>query len=316
MAIGTTAAILGSAVIGAGASVIAGSKNSKAIGKASDAQAQSNREAIAAQERARAENLALQRPIYNAGMPAISARNALLGLGGTQAAQPANNNATQPAGQPTAQNGRMNAAAMYGLGDGMSGYNPALARDMSPITSSSGYNWGNGRVPNAFWQQQMQTQGQPQATPTAQPTAQSGQSAQEAASNAFDVFRNSTGYQFRLNEGYDALNSGYAGAGVLQSGAAMNAAQEYGQNMASAEFGNYWNMLGEQQNLASGAANAMSGVNTTYANNAGNLAIANGQNQASAAIARANNSNAMIGGIGSAFGNALGAFAYRPGGQP
>lgn len=313
MAIGTTAAIIGSAVIGAGASAIAGSKNSKAIRQSSDAQAQSNREAIAAQERARTENLALQRPIYNAGMPAISARNALLGLGGTQAS--ANNNATQPSGQPSAQGGRMNAAAMYGLADGMSGYNPAAARDMSPITSSSGYNWGNGRAPNAYWQQQMNQGAVTQPTQgTAGPTnSNGGTTAQDAQENAFDAFRNSTGYQFRLNEGYDALNSGYAGAGVLQSGAAMNAAQEYGQNMASAEFGNYWNMLGEQQNLASGAANAMSGVNTTYANNAGNLAIANGQNQASAAIARANNTNAMIGGIGGAFGNALGAFAYRPG---
>lgn len=310
MAIGTTAAIIGSAVIGAGASAIAGSKNSKAIGQASDAQAQSNREAIAAQEKARSENLALQRPIYNAGMPAISARNALLGLGGTQ---PVNNNATQPAGQPTAQGGRVNAAAMYGLGDGMSGYNPAAARDMSPITSS---NWGNGQAPNAYWQQQMNQGAVAQPTQgTAGPTnSNGGTTAQDAQENAFDAFRNSTGYQFRLNEGYDALNSGYAGAGVLQSGAAMNAAQEYGQNMASAEFGNYWNMLGEQQNLASGAANAMSGVNTTYANNAGNLAIANGQNQANSAIARANNTNAMIGGIGGAFGNALGAFAYRPGG--
>lgn len=219
--VGVTAAIIGSAVIGAGASAMAGAKNSKAINKATAAQTQSNADATALQRETRQQNLALQQPIYDAGMPAIHSRNALLGLGG------------------------------------------------SP----------------------------------------------QASQEAFDAFRNSTGYQFRVNEGMDALNSGYAGAGVLQSGAALKGLDDYRQGMASAEFGSYMNHLGGQQMLGAGAANAMSGVNTNYANNAGNLAIAQGQNLAGGAVAKANNTNAMIGGIGGAMSGALGGFAYSGGGM-
>lgn len=212
-------AIIGAGVATAGASVIASGNNSRAIDKSTAAQTAANDRGIAAQERARSENLGLQRPLYDAGMPALAARNALLGLGGTQPRQ--------------------------------------------------------------------------------------------AANDAFSQFRDSTGYKFRFDQGMDALNSGWAGAGTLQSGAAMKSALEYGQGMGSAEFGNYWNMLGEQQTLAPGAANAMSGVNTTYANNAGALAAAQGNALSQSAVVRANNSNAMIGGIGQAFGNTVGVLAGR-----
>lgn len=310
MAIGTTAAIIGSAVVGAGASALSASKNSKAIGKATDAQTQGNREALAAQERARAENVRLQQPLYNAGMPAVFARNALLGLGGT-----APQNVQQPQVQPNALSqfagGQMPAGYGYGMVEGASG---PFQRDMVPNTGSNRMAWqsqiSQGGLPYPAFGNQVvpQTQAVPQGT------VNSGMTSQQAAEDAFTNFRNSTGYQFRLGEGMNALNSGYAGAGVLQSGAAMKDAVRYGQDFASNEFGRYFGMLGEQQNLATGAANALSGVNTTYANNAGNLAIAQGQNLANSAVARANNSNAMIGGIAGGFSNALGAFAF-PGGR-
>ncbi|WP_374407423.1 hypothetical protein [Pelagerythrobacter sp.] len=301
-------AAIGVGVVGAGASAIGASKNSKAINRSTDAQTAANDKAIAAQQQARGENLALQQPIYNAGLPAMNARNALLGLAGAE-----NNN------QP------VNALAMYqGANPDTSGYrarsggqwdayltaNPDVAREYFDDNDER----STFATPQAYAQWHYQNYGQKEgrALPSAAaPAAGSNpqQSAQQTAQNAFDVFRNSTGYQFRLGEGMNALNSGYAGAGTLQSGAAMKAAQEYGQNFASNEFGNYWNMLGEQQNLTSGAANAMSGVNTTYANNAGNLAVANGNALANAAVARANNSNALIGGITGALGQGVGILA-------
>lgn len=271
MAIGTTAAILGSAVIGAGASAIASSKNSKAISQAAQSQEQGTAQAIAAQERARSENLALQRPLYDAGMPALNARNALLGLGAPQAATPQPMNALAAFG-----GGRMPSGYGYGLDEGAN-YQPFA----SP-TSTPGY---GTQVPQATTQQAQQ--------------------------NAFDAFRNSTGYKFRFDQGMNALNSGYAGAGVIRSGAAMKGALEYGQGLASSEFGNYWNMLGEQQNLASGAANAMSGVNTTYANNAGSLAVNAGNQQAQFALDRGRNAGQTIGAIGLGLSNALG-YAAMP----
>lgn len=110
MPIGTTAALIGSAVIGAGSSIIGSSNNSKAISKSTDANLQAQREAIAAQERMAAQNMALQSNIYNTsgklqtdiynqnvstlnpftqtGYSAMNARNALLGLPEQQAYTP------------------------------------------------------------------------------------------------------------------------------------------------------------------------------------------------------------------------------------
>ena len=46
------------------------------------------------------------------------------------------------------------------------------------------------------------------------------------------------GYQFRMQEGMKAINASAAAKGGLQSGAALKAAQQYGQGLASQEYGN------------------------------------------------------------------------------
>jgi hypothetical protein len=120
---------------------------------------------------------------------------------------------------------------------------------------------------------------------------------QPSAQDAFNTYKNSTGYQFRLNQGMDAINSGYAGRGVLQSGAAMQAINDYGQNMASAEFSNYLGQLGNQQALGLSGASALAGVGQNYANSLGNIYQNQGANQANAALA--------AGQGGMQFGNAL-----------
>jgi len=126
----------------------------------------------------------------------------------------------------------------------------------------------------------------------------SGHSGANSANSAFDQFRNSTGYQFRLKEGMNALNSQYAGAGAIKSGAAMKSATEYGQNFASGEFGNYLNALNNQQGVGLSAAGAQAGVSTNYAN----AVSANNNNTAStvgnAALANAGNINSLIGTLG------------------
>lgn len=131
------------------------------------------------------------------------------------------------------------------------------------------------------------------ANTTAQPTAQ------EQYQTAFDNYKNSTGYQFRLNQGLDAVNSGYAGAGTLKSGAAMQAINDYASGMASQEFGNYLNALGNQQALGFSAASAQAGVGQNYANNIGNIAMQNGANQANAALASSQNWANTLGSVGS-----------------
>lgn len=139
--------------------------------------------------------------------------------------------------------------------------------------------------------------GWPSVNGLAQPTGgtvNAAQPSQPTAQQAFDTYRNSTGYQFRVNQGLDAVNSGYAGAGTLQSGAALKAINDYGQGMASQEFGNYLNSLGNQQALGLSGASALAGVGQNYANSLGNIYQANGANQANAALAGASASAGAV----------------------
>lgn len=77
---------------------------------------------------------------------------------------------------------------------------------------------------------------------------------QAAANAAFDQYRGSTGYQFRLGQGIDAIEQSGAARGLLNSGATMKALNEYGQGLASAEFQNYLQALGGVESTGLGAA--------------------------------------------------------------
>ena len=265
------AALLGSAVIGAGASAIGASKSSKAINKATDAQTQANAEANRIQQEARNQNVQFQTPFYQTGLAANNRINALLGLSVPQQQQPQYNAVNNMGGRFQ--------------GPGIMGGGPMF----QTMAGDGIYSQG--------WQEGLAPTGQPQ------------QNELQAAQQGFSDWRNNTGYQFRFNEGIRAID---AGAPVRNSGATLKAREQYGQNIGSQEFYNYMGALGGQQQVGVGAANALSGVQTNYANNAANIAQQQGQNIANSAVARANNTNSMIGGITSSFNNALGAYgAYK-----
>lgn len=84
-----------------------------------------------------------------------------------------------------------------------------------------------------------------------------------AASAAFDNFRNSTGYQFQLGEGMNAITSNAATRGLLNSGATVKAAQQYGQNLASNYFSNYLSQLGGLGTMGLQAGQLISGAGQT-----------------------------------------------------
>lgn len=303
------------AVIGAGASMIAGSKNSKAISQATNAQTESNAASIALQRDVYGQNKALSQPFYDRGNAAGGAINALLGLGGQPAAQPAYQQpaASGPYGQSAlAQFAPQTYDYSGQVFDG--GEQPYMVSGGDPRfpaeAQEPGYSrMGGPQAPNAgfgFNGGYAGAQGQPTAVPGAMTPVATGMTPQQAQANAFDAFRNSTGYQFRLGEGQNAINSGYAASGTLQSGAALKALTRYGQDFASNEFGNYVGLLGQQQAVGAGAAGALAGVGTNYANNVTSLNAANAAAIGQGAVARANNSNAMIGGIGNALGGLAG----------
>lgn len=218
MVIGTTAAILGSAAIGAAASGLSSSKSSKATAKATDAQLQANRESLALQREVYDSNKGILNPFVQQGYAANNALGGLLGISGTP-------------------------------GD------------------KAAYN------------------------------------------TAFGNYQNSTGYQFRVGQGMDALNSRLAASGTLNSGAAQKAALQYGQNIASDEFGRYMSALSGQQQVGVGAGSALAGVGTNFANNATNINSNSADAIGSGALAQAANSNNFMNNITGVAGTAIGALS-------
>ena len=81
-----------------------------------------------------------------------------------------------------------------------------------------------------------------------------GLGGQEANEEAFSNFQNSSGFQFRLGQGMDAITGSRAAKGVLNSGAAAKELTQFGQNLGSQEFGNYMSQLRNTQSTGLGAA--------------------------------------------------------------
>jgi hypothetical protein len=132
------------------------------------------------------------------------------------------------------------------------------------------------------------------------------------------------GYAFRLAEGQKALDRQAAARGGLISGGALRAAQRYGQEMGSQEFGNAFNRaltsygtdVARENQLYNRQA-ALAGIGQTstnlvgqagqnYATNVGNLMTGAGAAQAAGQVGMA---NAVTGGLGTYLnytqGNAL-----------
>lgn len=102
------------------------------------------------------------------------------------------------------------------------------------------------------------------------------------------------GYDFRLNEGMNALQSSAAARGGLYSGAAMRDALKYGQDYGSNEYGNYLARLGARADTGMSAAQ-MSGQASQQAAAGVSNALGNiGNARAAGAIGVG---NALTGGI-------------------
>jgi hypothetical protein len=142
------------------------------------------------------------------------------------------------------------------------------------------------------------------------------------------------GYAFRLSEGQKALDRQAAVRGGLISGGALRAAQRYGQEMGSQEFGNAYNraltsyntdvarenqLYNRQAGLAGigqTSTNLVGQAGQNYATNVGNLMTGAGAAQAAGQVGMA---NALTGGLGTYLnytqGNAL-LNALRGSGSP
>ena len=120
---------------------------------------------------------------------------------------------------------------------------------------------------------------------------------------AFGNFEASPGYNFRQTEGIKALDRSAASRGRLQSGAQDKAILDFGQGLASQEYGNYQNRLSNLAGIGQ-TATGQTGQVGQYA--AGQI----GQSTQNAGTARASG----YAGAANARSNSLSNLAYMYGG--
>lgn len=128
----------------------------------------------------------------------------------------------------------------------------------------------------------------------------------QGAQDALAAYKTSTGYAGRLQEGYNAINTGYAAKGALESGAAQKALLNYGQQQASGEFGSYLAQLSGQQGAGLNALGAATGAGVAYGNQVSNANSSQASAQANAALYSAQAQQNALAGIASAAGQYFG----------
>jgi hypothetical protein len=128
------------------------------------------------------------------------------------------------------------------------------------------------------------------------------------ANDAFRGYIGSSDYAFNMGEGANALNSGYAARGLLNSGAAQKGLERFRQNLQAGYRNEYLGQLGNQQGVGLSAGNALAGVGTNFANamSANNNALAGARGNA--ALVGAANNNALFGTAANALGYLGGQF--------
>lgn len=127
--------------------------------------------------------------------------------------------------------------------------------------------------------------------------------------------QNDPGYQFNLSQGSNALNNQLAASGMLGSGAALKAAQQFGQGLADTTYNNAF-----QRDLASkgqqyGALSGAAAPGLSAANSASNINTNIGLTQANADIAKGNTLTSTLSNLLSGSGSKQ-IIGYKPDGTP
>lgn len=128
------------------------------------------------------------------------------------------------------------------------------------------------------------------------PFSQAGQQAlAQMQAPSMEALQSDPGYQFRLQQGQQALERSLAAQGLGQSGAALKAAQEYGQGLAGQTYDNFFNRQAQMANIGMSAASGL-----------GNIYSGLGNAQAAELMAQMENRNRLYGGLGSLAGGIFG----------
>lgn len=135
------------------------------------------------------------------------------------------------------------------------------------------------------------------------------------AGAGMDMMKLDPGYNFRLGEGMKALDRNAAARGGFISGGALKAAQRYGQDYASNEFGNAYNRMSSLASLGPSSAGVMNNLGQNYSTSAGNAYGNMGANTGNALMSAAAARSSAYTGAGNQFGKYLGGNSSFGGGR-
>ena len=261
--------LLGGIVSAIGGPIVGGILGNKSANKASKKAAaiaaETSRQNNALFRETRDLNTANLSPFMERGNIAGDYYNAMLGLPSTQSDAPQPAAPTPTITSPTSLNALI------------ASFDPRRAGQTQPIS--------------------------PSVTQTITPASNRPAVSQSDAQGAFGSFIENSDYGFQFGEGSNALNSGYAAQGSLESGAAMKALERYRQNLQSGYRGEYMGYLGNQQGMGMSGASALAGVGNTFASSTAQSNTSAGQAAANAAL--------QIGGNNSSFYNAMGSLVPK-----
>lgn len=140
-----------------------------------------------------------------------------------------------------------------------------------------------------------------------QPWLQAGQNAltqmQALNSGDFSSFKESPDYQFAFNQGLQGLDRSAAARGSLFSGGHSADLMQFGQGLASQNYGNFYNRLAGLSGTGQTTASGLGSLGANMANNIGNNYMNAGNARASAYGSIADSNSQLAGGIGGAFNN-------------
>ena len=282
---------------GAIASVAGGLLGSSSASDAADAQAAATREANATQRYIYDNNVKLQQPAIDAGNTARNKLMQLLGLGGTPGGA---------ATGPTREQLRQQLIGQYTT--------QAPAAPQVPVYGGGGREGGGVDISQFLPQTSTVDENALQRAIDAQYRGDSGIDSGAADYGSLlksftgQDLQNEPGYQFGLDQGNQALDRKAAAGGGYFSGAALKAAQRFGQDYAGPKYGEAFNrdttsknnIYNRLQGIVSPGQVATSQVGSAgqnYANSVGNNLTANATAQGAAGIAGANSWQNAINGV-------------------
>lgn len=135
-----------------------------------------------------------------------------------------------------------------------------------------------------------------------------------ASAAAYGAYKDSTGYTSRLMEGTDALNASAYAKGLGRSGAAYKDLVRFGQDYATRDFGNYMSLLGGVSANGASARGLVANVGQNAVNQFAQSSQAGADAAGNAAIIQANNNASAVQGLFNAGAYALGSSYNRNGG--